>query len=125
MTLLAIGLMTVGALGSWVFRGRRSTALLLISLCALYALQPAGLDLALPVGTLLLIIGVWWLTTPEPTPADWRTLLLVSVVAAVIPMIGVIGGVRVDQALRTLPPMAALAVATVSVGALVPQDDTE
>src|SRR5215831_20490766 len=103
MTLLAIVLMTLAALASWIFRERRATALLLVSICALYALQPAGLELALPVGTLLLVLGVWWLTTPTPTEADWRTLLLIATAAAVIPVFGVLAGVKVDQALRGLP----------------------
>ncbi len=123
MNLFAIGLMIVAALAAWLFRRQRFTALLLMSVFALYALQPPGLDVVLPTATLLLLIGVWWLTTPAPTADDGRTLILLGCAAMVLPMFGVIGGLSSGQLLRALPPLAVVGVGVVAAGALVPARD--
>ncbi len=71
MTLFAINLLIVATLATWLFRRQRLTALLLLSVITVYALQPAGaFELALPTATLLLTLGVWWLTNPAPTTDD-------------------------------------------------------
>jgi hypothetical protein len=88
MNLLPIGLMALAALGVWLLRGGRATALLVLSVAALYALQPAGtLNVALPTATLLLVVGVWWLLNPAPGPEDGRTLLLIGFTAALFPTV--------------------------------------
>ena len=50
----------------------RGWTLYLISLFAIYALQPTlnirWLDYSLPTATLLLAVGGWWLTRPQTTP---------------------------------------------------------
>ena len=100
--------------------------MLVISVIALYALQAGSgvFDLILPVATLLLAIGVWWLVSPDVTDADWRTLLLITLVAAVIPLFRIIGGARVDQAIITLPVLGLVAAGTVTTASLVPATDT-
>jgi D-alanyl-lipoteichoic acid acyltransferase DltB (MBOAT superfamily) len=96
-----------------------------MSLFALYALQPPGLDIALPTATLLLLVGVWWLTNPAPTADDGRVLILLGSTVMVLPMFGVIGGMSSGQTLRALPPLAVVGVGAVAAGALVPaRDDT-
>ncbi|MEP7287253.1 MAG: MBOAT family O-acyltransferase [Chloroflexota bacterium] len=125
MTLLAIGLMIIAALGVWVFRTQRRIALLILSIIALYALQPSGtptvLDSALPTATLLLIVGVWWLVGSEPTPVDRKLLLLFVGVAS---LAALINSLNSGQVLTVLPPIAVLAIGTVSVGAIVPRTDS-
>jgi alginate O-acetyltransferase complex protein AlgI len=123
MNLLAIGLMIIAALAAWLFRRQRFTVLLLMSVFALYALQPAGLDIVLPTATLLLLVGVWWLTTPAPAADDGRTLILLGCAAMVLPMFAAIGGQSSGQSLRALPPLAAVGVGAVAAGALVPARD--
>jgi alginate O-acetyltransferase complex protein AlgI len=124
MNLFAISLMIAVTLAAWLFHRQRITALLLISVVALYALQPAGsLEFTLPTATLLLTLGVWWLTNPAPTTDDWRTLLLIAWVATILPAFSLLGGATLSQLLRGLPPMAFVAIGTVAVGAMVPEHD--
>ncbi len=123
MTLLAIILMALGALAGWLFPRHRFTVLLLISVLALYALQPPGPDLVLPVATLLLLLGVWWLTAPALTPDDARTLLLMAWAAALIPLLGIVDGVPFSRSFQAIPPLAVTAVGAVAAGALVPAQD--
>ena len=123
MTLLSIGLMSIGALCVWLFRGQRITALLLLSIVALYALQPPGLELVLPVATLLLVVGVWWLITPSPAAEDRQTLLWISGMAVIVPMLSVATRTSIVQAFATFPPLVVLGVSAVAVGTLIPEHD--
>lgn len=127
MNLLAIGLMIVASLGMWLFRRQRLDALLVISVLALYALQPAGaggLETALPTATVLLVLGVWWLTTPTLSRTDVTTLILIAAVAALIPILRVvIDGGTIRQIVIVPPLLVALAVGTAAVGALTRAED--
>ena len=135
MTLTVIGLMCAGALLVWVLRSQRPTALLVLSVVGLYMLQPVGFEIALPTATLLLVIAVWWLITPRAARNDTITalVLIASAALAVLLRVGiqtpVIDGVvksRLDdllQGLRVLPPLAAVAVAALGAGAVIPKDN--
>jgi D-alanyl-lipoteichoic acid acyltransferase DltB (MBOAT superfamily) len=116
--------MILAALGAWRFRRERLTTLLVLSVIALYALQPehSGLAVALPAATLLLVVGAWWLVTPSRTAADLRILLLIGLVAggASLVVAGVIAGKVI---LTVLPPLGLAVVGAVSVSTLVPADD--
>ncbi len=120
MTLPAIGILCLAALASNLLRdllrGQRKIALLLLSVVALYALQPSGLEVALPTATLLLIVGVWWLVTPASTADDHKLLALLGGIACLAALPG---------SLRTLPPMVALGVGVVGLGAAIPKDDEQ
>jgi alginate O-acetyltransferase complex protein AlgI len=65
MTLTAIIIMGIAALLSRFLRRFRRAGLLFISLVALYALQPSGLDLVLPTATVVLVVGAWWIVAFE------------------------------------------------------------
>jgi alginate O-acetyltransferase complex protein AlgI len=125
MDLLAIGLMILAALGAWLFRSRRVDALLVLSVLALYLLQPGTLKSVLPLATLLLVVGVWWITNPEPTLQDWKTLLLVGATAAILPLASTLAGAALREWLWTLPVVAAFVCGTVAAGSLVPARDDE
>lgn len=137
MTLINIGLMAVGVLGSWLFRRHRLTILLLASIVFLYALQPAGLEVALPTATLLIVVGVWWLTNANITPDDRRTLVLMGITAtlAVILasrlyydiLIGIVlrAPITLGSAFAALPPLAVVALGVGSFGAFIPRNDEE
>src|SRR5262245_39389930 len=114
MNLLAIGLMTMAALCSRLLRSERPTALLLISVIAIFALQPA--EPVLPTLTLFLIIGVWWVIAPMPTRADYRLMLVFAGVACVA--FGLI-------AARLMLVVGALAVSGASVGLTFPTVDRD
>lgn len=136
MNLLAIAIMIAVTLGAWLFRRHRLDALLVISILALYLLQSGSagsLDLALPTGTILLVIGVWWLTSsprPEGEGAgvrvgeyNWRTLLLIGCTAIIVPAASLAFGMAWDHLLRGVPLVFALLGSVVTLGALVPTDD--
>ncbi len=124
MTLLPIDLMIPAALGAWLFRRERLTALLVLSVIALYALQSetSGLAVALPAATLLLVIGVWWLVTPARTPADLRILLLIGLLACGASLVTA-GAIAGKVVLGILPPLGLAAVGALSVSTLVPMED--
>jgi D-alanyl-lipoteichoic acid acyltransferase DltB (MBOAT superfamily) len=127
LNLLAIGLMIAASLGVWLFRQHRLNVLLAISVLALYALQPAGaggLETALPTTTILLVLGVWWLTTPAPSRSDGSTLLLIVAAAVLVPLLRAIIDSSAFRQVILMPPfLAALAVGTVAVGALTRTED--
>src|SRR5689334_23180462 len=103
MTLAPFAVMVLATLGAWLFRGQRPTALLVISVAALYLLQTAGLELVLPAATLLLTVGVWWIVSPSTDSADARTMFLIGLVAVVLSIINVNGSTVVR--IGVLPPM--------------------
>ena len=128
MTLIGIGLMTVAALAVWIRARWRLTALLLISVIALFALQTerSTLAVALPVATVLLVIGVWWLVTPHRSPDDWRVMSLIAAIttaAALVRAVLLTDPSAILEAARVLPPLMAVGAVAVSVGALVPSTD--
>ncbi len=123
MTLLAIGLMIAVTLAAWLFRRQRLDLLLLISVLALYLLQPAGLDVILPTATILLIIGVWWLVTPTMTRQDRLTLLMIGAVALVVPILRTFPQTDLPYLLRFAAFVATLTISAGAVGALVPETD--
>src|SRR5436190_17234649 len=109
MNLLAIGLMTLAALGSRLFRAERPTALLLISVIAIFALQPA--EPLLPALTLLLVVGVWWIVNPAPARQDYRLMLLFAGAACLASGL---------LAARLMLAVAATTISAIGVGALLP-----
>lgn len=95
MTLAAVGLMTLAALGVWLFRPARLSALLALSVIALFLLQGAQTPdlapaLALPLATLALVGGVWWITNiparlmPRMNEAARRRVALLFVILIVV-----------------------------------------
>src|SRR5690349_958437 len=125
MSLTAIGLMAIAAIGSWLFRQQRRYVLLLISVTALYALQPDGLKAALPTATILLIVVVWWIVTRLPTESDYRLLIVLGVVICVC-VVGLSWNPQApSQVAASVPPIIALTVGTISIGAVIPKHDDE
>ncbi len=125
MLILSVVLLSLVAIGSWAFREKRANALLILSIIALYALQAGNgiFDVMLPIATLLLAIGVWWLITPGATDADWRTLLLVGLTVVIILLSRMMGGARLDQTLRILTIVGLVGISAVTTGGLVPTSD--
>lgn len=127
LNLLVIGLMIAASLGTWLFRQHRLNALLVISVLALYALQPAGsggLEIALPTATILLVLGAWWLTAPAPSRGDGSTLLLIVAAAVLVPLLRtIIDGSLFRQIILVPPFLAALAAGTLAVGTLTRTED--
>ena len=97
MNLGAVLVMIIVALAAW-WLPRRLDALLVMSLIALFALQsgPDPLLVALPVATVLLVLGVWWLVTPAAAPEDRRTALLIALIT--------VGAALIRAALFPLAP---------------------
>lgn len=114
MNLLAIGLMTLAAFSSRLFRSERPTALLLISVIAIFALQPT--EPMLPTLTLMLLIGVWWIVTPAPTRGDYRLMLIFAGAACIA--FGLL-------AARLMLAVGAVAVSAVGVGLTFPTADSD
>src|SRR5689334_61379 len=123
MTLLAIGLMIGATLAAWLFRAKRLDLLLVISVLALYWLQPAGLDLILPTATILLLVGVWWLVTPSLERRDQLTLLGIGVAALVAIALRISPQTELPYLLRFAGFVATLTISAGAVGALVPETD--
>jgi len=123
MTLLAIGLMIAATLIAWLLRGKRLDWLLVISVFALYWLQPAGLDLLLPTATILLLVGVWWLVTPALARQDRLTLLGIGVAALVAVALRITPQTELPYLLRFAGFVATLTISAGAVGALVPESD--
>src|SRR5436305_14116451 len=120
LALVAAAILAV-TLGCWLFRSRRPDVLLVASVLALYILQPGSLKPILPLATLLLVIGVWWIVNRDLTRQDWQTLLLIGI-AALLPLLIVLP-FDTGNALRILPVSAAVIGGTAALGSLVPAQD--
>src|SRR5258708_4297314 len=124
MTLTVIGILCLATLASNLLGNQRKIALLLMSVIALYALQPRGLEVALPTATLLLVVGVWWLVTPGSTSDDHKLLALMAGIACIAVMLGGLNNTP-SAAFLPLPPMIALGVGVMGLGALLPEEDEQ
>src|SRR5579859_918822 len=122
MTLPAIGILCVAALGSNLLGDQRKIALLLVSIIALYALQGTDLQAVLPTATLLLIVGVWWIVTPLGASGDHKLMALLAGIACLAAMLDGLSKAPF-AAILALPPMIALGVGVVGLGAAIPKED--
>ncbi|MCC7209573.1 MAG: MBOAT family protein [Anaerolineae bacterium] len=131
MTLGAVLVMIVAALAAWMLP-RRLDGLLVMSLIALFALQsgPDPLLVALPVATVLLVLGVWWLVTPDAAPEDRRAALLIALItfavalarAALVPQAPDQPATTLRLPLLALGPLLAAGAGAAALGWLVPDD---
>src|SRR5262245_18043554 len=114
MTLPAIGLMSLAALGVWLFRGQRAVALLILSIIALYLLQPtnSNLEIVLPSATVLLVVGVWWLVSPQMSDQDQKLLPLIGGLVCLMTMI-LLGRPALERSIQGLPPILALSIGAI------------
>src|SRR5450432_3937969 len=125
MTLAVIGWMVAGALISWLFRANRANVLLALSVGALYLLQPTGFELALPTATIVLVLGVWWLTSKNADRNDTITLLLLTASAAFVVLFrAVIMSPQLAE-LGEFPPLTAAALTAIGAGAIIPKGNEE
>lgn len=103
----------------------RNTALFLVSVLAVYLLQPATpiahLDFWLPSASLLLVVAVWCATQPWKPEAVRETLMTAGLIAGLILGIAALGmiGQPCCVITRTPPPNIVVVAAAVAGGVLV------